>query len=1126
MNLEELYAGAGAAAPQGARCRALLSQTHWFVCVAELDPRTADALPLPLSTTLRRIGTLVREPCAFDGEAPPRDRLWRIAQHAQPALLLLLHNLGESPARERAVLPIRAVRELDQASFIALSRRPGRTVREKLASKPYLQAVRHYQSIDLPQNRLVKAFCQRMSELLALREQTFDYEDDLLLRIDSWLRSPEAQLIGWWENLPPNNTLLSHRQYRAVWDAWRWLQALDDDVARDWESFDERQALVDVWTDRARSRFADQPLAFDVDKLSIEPWDALQRVPGHSAPERPLSGPLADSAACIDLVPLFPRYAISGAPVTQAPFPLLWQHWRPIGSPDKAPVDIELVDAEGVWNHPDATTVSAALLFEDSVVPSDQLDRAARSMAATMRSRFRHGTLHWLAPDIANDFTLEVLRRNLNSQFTDAQPLPRSVAAIFAQPALGPVRPGFAVVVVDSFAGTRYATKLVAHRDEELEQRVPETHGICWEREPSVRVGVAGAAPFPLWRLDDSGNWRRPTAPVPEVRDDVAQLKRDPRVGAFDLCLAAGDELPAGGVRFGELQRRAGTLPLWRDHLPELSIEVMSEGVRRDFALVSRKRRIAVDPRRGVRSPIAIDTRFLLPPGRSEYRFQLVQGGQGDELEYDAVLRSPAFPRTEETECRLELTYEYGADDPYVLRFTPVDASFPPVRAAWRAVSDRPPVDVTSLPVPPFPPAGSWAELERWPRDRPGPRGEMTSDLLEWAERAFASLSDPQTLFPDRVAGEFREGRLSHEGDFFCSVVVDGENVHCHSRYFSEPIDVSTLRAGDPVYLVVPRQRANAPAGKDRLSGRQITFSTFAPPGLVDQVVKQEISNARYPTYTIWNHGRSIGDADCPAEFRQAVRAGISSAERLIADSETSGELKPELEALLSRLHKDAPESVYRDLLSVAHQGRGRRMLDLAYGLGDCSLPWQHEALINLASNPQPDVRALAVALWRSSEPVHLLSGDLVDRLLRHLAASLPGTTAAVSRSALSQPDRARILKEASSEQRELELAVRRVLAGAELLLALLRTRESKDIRMKRILSPDSEHGRTFIALVDQLVKVFVGKRYELRSRVTFELSKPADSAQVPDLLFALRLYLTGDDGASAIRIAGVADDG
>lgn len=94
-----------------------------------------------------------------------------------------------------------------------------------------------------------------------------------------------------------------------------------------------------------------------------------------------------------------------------------------------------------------------------------------------------------------------------------------------------------------------------------------------------------------------------------------------------------------------------------------------------------------------------------------------------------------------------------------------------------------------------------------------------------------------------------------------------------------------------------------------------------------------------------------------------------------------------------------------------------------------------------------------------------------------------------------------------------------------ELLLALLRTRESSDVAMKKLLSPDSEYGKKFTILVDKITKVFVERNFSVRSRVELRLAKPPDFARVSDLLYALRLYLTGDDGASAIRIAGVSDE-
>jgi predicted component of viral defense system (DUF524 family) len=138
---------------------------------------------------------------------------------------------------------VHAVRELDANSFIKLSNRPGRTIREKLAGKPYMQAVRRFQSVDLPENRLLKALVRHLAELLELRRDCLGHEDEILPKIQTWLRSEEVQAIGNWNNLPPNNTLLAHRDYRRVWDAWRWLQSLDDDLAGDLAQLEARDKI-------------------------------------------------------------------------------------------------------------------------------------------------------------------------------------------------------------------------------------------------------------------------------------------------------------------------------------------------------------------------------------------------------------------------------------------------------------------------------------------------------------------------------------------------------------------------------------------------------------------------------------------------------------------------------------------------------------------------------------------------------------------------------------------------------------------------------------------------------------------------------------------------------------------
>ena len=160
MNLEELYKSFST----DAEVRELLMQSHWFASFAEFDPKTGDTLPMPLNEMLRRISNKEQSPSI-------KDRLWLLSEHSRESAIRLMRGLSEEPRRESAYLPIRDVRELDTASFIALSRRPGRNIREKLADKPYMQAVRHFQSIDVPENRLLKSYLTQLAEALELRKK-------------------------------------------------------------------------------------------------------------------------------------------------------------------------------------------------------------------------------------------------------------------------------------------------------------------------------------------------------------------------------------------------------------------------------------------------------------------------------------------------------------------------------------------------------------------------------------------------------------------------------------------------------------------------------------------------------------------------------------------------------------------------------------------------------------------------------------------------------------------------------------------------------------------------------------------------------------------------------------------
>ena len=51
-----------------------------------------------------------------------------------------------------------------------------------------------------------------------------------------------------------------------------------------------------------------------------------------------------------------------------------------------------------------------------------------------------------------------------------------------------------------------------------------------------------------------------------------------------------------------------------------------------------------------------------------------------------------------------------------------------------------------------------------------------------------------------------------------------------------------------------------------------------------------------------------------------------------------------------------------------------------------------------------------------------------------------------------------------------------------------------------------------------------VQSNVQLLSRIKLSIQKPTGD-RTPDLLYALRLYLTGDDGANAIHISSVSDN-
>jgi hypothetical protein len=996
--------------------RTLLGQLDWFCRIADFDPKTGLALPQALTGFLAKVTQPANEVVVLD-------RVWRITEHSRASVERLFRSLNESPRREQALLAVHSVRELDANSFIKLSNRPGRTIREKLAGKPYMQAVRRFQSIDLPENRLLKAFVRHLAELLELRRDCLGHEDELLQKIQSWLRSEEAQAIGKWDNLPPNNTLLAHRDYRRVWDSWRWLQTLDDDITRDLSQLEERKQTMRRWQQYARmwadsnNLVAEMPLLFDYENFKILTWtskDPLFKEVKQKM-HRHVHQSTSTEPICIDLTVLHPRYASGDRKGAQSlADAFLWQRWQ---REDEA-VGIELFGSDAAWLHPDATTISATDLFFAKDNTTELFDHAARVFTIRLSEAFKNDTLIWLAPDFLNDFELEVIRRNLNARFLDAEPLPRSVAAVFAQADPAKITgEGYSIVVVDSVGGKTTATKVVAKFDKDLAKRLPISKGFYWERCPPVVIfGVEierhGDYGYDIATVDAKEQWRDAIRPARPSFIEAVDLKRVPGIGNFAFCINLTECPVVGGIRLHALQQQADDIPLWRDQIPELSIKVMKDGRQQRFHLVSRG--TTVKPTRGKPVTIPVDEAFTLPDGRLHYSFPLYIGDDANDLGFSARLDSPAFPLKNKAECELNLTFEYGADDPYKLVFSPLDKHFPSIRATWRRTEE---IIITDAPAPEYPHPMTWAELRSFPDTKNG----GTMDLI---------------------------GKLS-----------------ATSANFARWLEWNDEKAWN-------------------------------------NITKSIKGWCRFLVIQIWRDGRSATEDSMLSETVQEFRHSLARV--LTTEKKTTSDIR----FLECCMHKDAPDDCVDWIFEQISNGNIREKRATGFSLGDVSEQWQKDLFSKLVANPTNDVlRVFSYAIWREQEFVKKFGLADFLPILNALKIMLGNIKQCPPR----------------KDDWTARNWIRATTEPLELLLGLLRTRASSNPEIKMLLQPHQEITKELAKQVERLTELVALSNITLFSRVQINIEKP-EGDRTPDLLYALRLYLTGDDGANAIHISSISD--
>ena len=477
------------------------------------------------------------------------------------------------------------------------------------------------------------------------------------------------------------------------------------------------------------------------------------------------------------------------------------------------------------------------------------------------------------------------------------------------------------------------------------------------------------------------------------------------------------------------------------------------------------------------------------------------------------------------------MTYTYGEDDPYKLRFIPLDsaeAGFKSIRVEWRSASEGEAADLEKLPVPDFPVRKSWSDFQKFPKED----GKSSSDLLDWCCSKLAGLNDLisfnyeqefQSILNRRKVGYWEWGTTDRTGKYYCRVNVEGDSVFCHSSQFIEAVDENSLYEGCPVYLDVFTNEKGP-------SGSNISFSESLPSLLQEKAqdtinrkhsrtmeyAKKGIFSLRFPALTIWNHDHSLSEPDVPDHFREAILEGTKRIISIIESENMPDTLKEELFFFLCCLHKDAPGIVGSRLLDAVKDKKLLRKdyKNIAFAIGNAELPYQQELLENVIApidnaglTRSITMEVLSIALWRSET---LINNKLIKEKLGALSRNLYGCL---------EFDLQKVVNDGKGYQ------IATLCKHLELLLALLRSRGIEGKEFKMVFAPGNDLTKKYATLVDKVSRIVIDSDIELKSRISLQIKKPEMFRNTPDLLYALRMYLTGDSGANNIFITGVNDE-
>jgi len=661
------------------------------------------------------------------------DDVYYILEYTHDTILHLIKNINKETKRRHRIMPISQAKEFDRESIIWLSRKNGRTIKEKL-SNGKIKAVQRYSNIDTYENRIFKILLKKLVLVYEERDDLEQFEN-LFLKIKKWLKSEEANSIDEYKNVVYNNILLHHQHYNKIFKSYKKLNRLDEKYLNLINKQPNQLRTIIKFDILAQLQFLSSEyilpstLDIDLDSFNIKEDDSLVDI---DLIIKKIKNDVIQDKLAFSLITSFSKYIIKKELNIKQDqnrtfnideseidevyvdlfrlFPIAQREKQTIKFPItlKQKIDDKIINANNTkiinLNHELYTLPEILKTYDVSLL---------RYFLEDFSKYFNSAKVNYIVPDYVNVFEFSTAKKVINSYFKNNRSVPKSILAGLKYILSENVNANDTLLYIQKDHNNNlFVTPLLVKFDEKLKSI---TNGLYLERHPTKKLensddiinsldkifpsniskqllskflqnGIKGLKEEKVVFYHNKQIIKLDDFNIPKSEHNYTSLDKIKNLyhknNLFNENSIFIDDDKVENLKIYEqlLNYEVDGFILWREHLPDLSMEIIRDGYFDEFILVDGKTQI-------IDKKIEIKGHFTIPKGISELSFPLVFDNK--KIGYIANLKSKDFPFSENIECTLELIYDYESEELYTLTFLPTSNNLSTIKVKWQKEKEK-----------------------------------------------------------------------------------------------------------------------------------------------------------------------------------------------------------------------------------------------------------------------------------------------------------------------------------------------------------------------------------------------------------------------------------------------------